>query len=205
MRFSRISSATIFRAGISGLIVASLMAAAMSCLAGGLNSITTVITKDFIEIRRKEQRSEAARMRTTRWLVFVLGVVAVLLSIAMGSVSGNLVEIASKTIDLLNSPTFGLFFLAIFVKYSTPFGAIMGAIYSTVAAVVVGYWDVLTGQPKLSFLWITPVPFAVSLAGGCLFSLLPTRRRSAKVVGGYAAAALLPLCGILAWLLGHYR
>lgn len=191
--------------GISGVIVASLLAAAMSCLAGGLNSITTVITKDFVEIWRKGERTEAQKIRSTRGLVLVVGVAAILLSIVMGSVSGNLNEVASKTVDLLGCPTFGLFFLAIFVKYSTPFGAIFGALYSGTAAVVVGYWDVITGLPKISFLWIVPITFTVSLVCGCLFSLVPTRGRPARVVAGYSVAATALLVVIVRFVLWRFR
>jgi len=46
-----------------------------------------------------------------------------------------------------------------------------------------------------------PVSFAVSLAAGCLFSLVPTRGRPARVVGAYAVLALLPLAAAVTWLL----
>ena len=36
-------------AGIAGLVVASLLAAAMSCLAAGINSLIAILSKDFIE------------------------------------------------------------------------------------------------------------------------------------------------------------
>ena len=37
--------------GISGLVVASLLAMAMSCLSAGINALTTIISKDFIDTR----------------------------------------------------------------------------------------------------------------------------------------------------------
>jgi hypothetical protein len=46
-----------------------------------------------------------------------------------------------------------------------------------------------------------PVSFVVSLAAGCLFSLLPTRGRPARVVGAYTGAALAPLAAAIVWLL----
>ena len=79
----------------------------------------------------------------------------------------------------------------------------MGAVYSTTAAILVGYWDVITGLPKVSFIWINPISFAVSLSCGVLFSLLPTRGRSAKAVGGYALMLLVPLAVIVGWILQH--
>src|ERR1019366_2616994 len=95
---------------------------------------------------------------------------------------------------------FGIFFLALFVPYSTPFGAMMGVVYSVTAAVMVAYWDVLSGTASISFQWIAPISMAASLAAGCFFSLWNTRARSLAALGGYAAAALLPLvaaCGLL--------
>jgi len=189
--------------GLAGLIVAGLMGAVMSALAGCLNSTTTVITKDFIETWRGSASTALAKMRQARLLVLILGIAAIGLSVGMGLVSGNLNEIASKTLNLLLCPTFGLFFLAIFVKRATTFGAVMGAVYSTTAAILVGYWDVITGLPKVSFIWINPISFAVSLPCGVLFSLLPTRGRSAKVVGAYALILLVPLALIVGWILTH--
>jgi len=186
--------------GISGLVVASLMALAMSCLSAGINSLIIIITKDFIETSRSHvEHAEAEKVRLSRRLAFAIGVAVILGSVAVGSVRGNIFEVAGKTVNLLGCPLFGLFFLAIFVKSATPFGAIMGAIYSTAAAVIVGYWDVLTGRPTISFLWIAPISFGVSIAAGCLFSLLPTRGRRPAVVAAYAAASLALLAAIAGW------
>jgi len=188
--------------GISGLMVASLMAAAMSCLAGGINSTITVLTKDFIETAPSHhRRSDKAKLRLSRWLVLFFGVAVIVGSVGVGAVRGNLVEVANKTWNLLVCPTFGLFFLAIFIRYATSFGALIGAVYSATAAVLLAYWDMITGRPGISFTWIMPVSFAVSLAAGCLFSLVPTRGRPARVVGAYAVLALLPLAAAVTWLL----
>jgi hypothetical protein len=46
-----------------------------------------------------------------------------------------------------------------------------------------------------------PVSFVISLAAGCLFSLLPTRGRPPRVVGAYAVACLAPLVAAVVWLL----
>ena len=46
----------------------------------------------------------------------------------------------------------------------------------------VAYWDVFTGSPRISFLWMMPVSLVASLVCGCLFSLIPTRGRSAPAI-----------------------
>jgi SSS family solute:Na+ symporter len=180
--------------GISGLVVASLVAAAMSCLSAGINSLIAIITKDFLENSASlAPKTEGQKLRLTRWLALGIGGLVVVGTIGVGSVRGNIFEVAGKTVNLLGCPLFGIFFLALFVPYATPFGAMMGAAYSITAAVLVAYWDALTGQPPLSFLWIAPVALSASLAAGCLFSFWKTRGRSAAALSGYTVAGLLPL------------
>jgi SSS family solute:Na+ symporter len=188
--------------GISGLVVAGVVAAAISGLSSGINSVITVIFKDFIDISAERHgRSEASKIRTARWLAFGIGLIALAGSLAVALVRGDLVEVTGKTVNLFAYPMFGLFFLAMFVPYATPFGAIIGAVYSIAAAVLVGYWDVLSGQPPLSFQWMAPTSLAAALAVGCLFSLLPTRGRARRVLAGYATVSLAPLVALIAWLL----
>ncbi len=192
--------------GVSGLVVASLLAAAMSCLSAGINSLIATITKDFIEnSAHYVPQSEPQKLRLTRWLALAIGSLVVLGTIGVGLVHGNIFEVASKTVNLLSCPLFGLFVLALFVPYATPFGAMLSAVYGVTAAVLVAYWDVLTGQPAITFLWIAPCSLGASLAAGCLFSLWKTRERSTLVLSGYAVAGLLPLVAVCSWLLYTVR
>ena len=191
--------------GISGLVVAGMLGAAMLAVASAINSITAVISKDFIDtFRAGAARTEAARMRTARLLALAIGAVIVILALAVSHVQGNLVEVQIKTIHLLICPLFSLFFLAMFIPFATPFGATFGAAYGVAASVVVAYWDVFTGLPRLSFQWITPCSLTASLAGGILFSLLPTRGRSRPVTAIYAVACAAPLAASLIWV-ARYR
>ena len=193
-------------AGIAGLVVASLLASAMSCLSSGINATITVVTKDFVDLSpHYAGRSEAAKIRLTRFLALIFGLLVILCTFAVGAVRGNLFEVSGKTLHIFVCPLFGLFFLALFIPYSTPFGAIIGAVYSLVAGVLIGFWDMLTNQAGFSFLWIAPVALVVSLAGGCLFSLLPTRGRSGAVLCLYATAALTPLAAVVAALIAHFH
>lgn len=192
--------------GVSGLVVASLLAAAMSCLSAGINSLIAILTKDFVENSPSlAPRTEEGRMRLTRWLALGIGTLVVIGTIAVGSVRGNIFEVAGKTVNLLGCPLFGIFFLALFVPYSTPFGAMMGVAYSVTAAVMVAYWDVLSGRAPVTFQWIAPISMSASIAAGCFFSLWKTRGRSRTALAGYTIAALLPLAGGCAWLLHSAR
>ncbi len=193
-------------AGVAGLVVASLLAAAMSCLSAGINSLIAILSKDFIENSPSLAPStEAQRLRLTRWLALAIGGLVVVGTIGIGLVRGNIFEVAGKTVNLLTCPLFGIFFLAFFVPKSTPFGALIGATYSTTAAIIVAYWDVLTGTPPVTFLWIAPISMAVSLSTGVYFSTWNTRGKSAFALLGYTVAALVPLAAGCSLLLSYAR
>jgi solute:Na+ symporter, SSS family len=180
--------------GLPGLVMAGLLAASMSSLSSGINSSITVISTDFIDtFATNGKRSEHDRIVSARLLAAAIGLIAIGGSQLASIVPGNLIEVAGRTLNLLVCPLFGLFFLALFVPFATPFGAALGAIYSLTAAVLVAYWDFITGWPPISFQWIAPVALITTVTCSCLFSLLPTRRKSRAVLGSYTAIALLPL------------
>ncbi len=158
--------------GIAGLIIVAILAAAMSSLSSGINSISTVVMVDFME-RLKGKGAEGNRVSRARRLTFAIGVMAVLGSFIIGNVSGNLQEVAIKTSSLFVVPLFILFFMAFFVRFATPFGATYGALYSFLAAVTVSFWDTITGQPRLSFQWVSVVALMAGMISGPLLSLVP--------------------------------
>jgi Na+/proline symporter len=174
--------------GVSGLVVAGLLTSAVSGISPSINSVIAVVNQEFVGARE-----EAEKLRLARWLSLAVGVIIIVGSLAMGGVQGNLVEVSGKTVNVFFYPMFGLFFLALFFRFATAPGAIMGAVYGLTAGVVVGFWDVVTGLPKISFQWIGPTALLVSLTAGGLFSLLTAKNRrpfTAWLWGGTGIAAL---------------
>jgi len=153
--------------------VAGLLTSAVSGISPSINSVIAVVNQEFVGAR-----AEAEKLRLARWLSLAVGVIIIVGSLAMGGVQGNLVEVSGKTVNVFFYPMFGLFFLALFIRFATAPGAIMGAVYGLTAGVVVGFWDVVTGQPKISFQWIGPTALLVSLTAGGLFSLLTAKNRT---------------------------
>ncbi|MEO6873393.1 MAG: hypothetical protein ABI222_01090, partial [Opitutaceae bacterium] len=180
--------------GVSGLVVAGLLTSAVSGISPSINSVIAVVNQEFIDpFVRKGALGEAKKIHLARLLSLAVGIIIIAGSLLMGGVQGNLVEVSGKTVNVFFYPMFGLFFLALFVRYATALGAIMGAIYGLTAGVVVGFWDVVTGLPKISFQWIGPTALLISLTVGCLFSLVPAKKRgplAAWVWGGAGLAAL---------------
>jgi len=180
--------------GVSGLVVAGLLTSAVSGVAPGINSIIAVLNQEIIEpLVRRGTTAEGSKVRIARVMALGIGAIITLGSLAMGLVAGNLVEVSGKTVNVFFYPMFSFFFLALFVRFATSTGAILGAIYGLTTAIVVGYWDALTGMPRVSFQWIGPASLLVSLASGCLFSLVPLKGRSPAVAWTFRAGALAAL------------
>ncbi len=183
--------------GIAGLIVAGMFSAAMSSLSSGINSTVAVFTTDFIPRFTRAFDDDARRVKMTKLLVFVIGLIVVLASLLMDKVPGNIFEVTNKTNGLFVGPLFGLFVMALFVRGATAFGALWGAAYGLAAASLIAYWDVITGRPGLSFQWIIPTALAAHLVAGVLWSLAPAggvgpgRRMAWSVVAAGVLAALV--------------
>ncbi|MCK5694543.1 MAG: hypothetical protein KAI08_16880, partial [Bacteroidales bacterium] len=163
-------------AGISGLIVAGLLAAAMSSLSSGVNSSSLVITVDFIDRFRKIKLTEVAHIKMARYATVVVGVIVVGISFYVSAVPGNLLEVTFRAVNLLVSPLFILFCMAMFIPWATEFGTWVGTLCSIGIAVVIAFWENIFGGLGPSFLFIMPASLVVGVVVGMTASLLPIGR-----------------------------
>jgi SSS family solute:Na+ symporter len=161
--------------GLSGLVVAGLLAAAMSSLSAGINSCCSVITVDYVD-RFGLRRPDAAgtRRATLEPVISVLvGVVVLVLSTYVSQVEGNLLDKAYKVVNLLSTPLFGLFFMAMFVRWATALGTWGGAAVGVGFVVAINYWEEITGTKGISFFWAMPISILAQIAVGTALSALP--------------------------------
>jgi SSS family solute:Na+ symporter len=153
--------------GLSGLVIAALLAAAMSSLSSGLSSSSSVITVDFVDRFRSERRDDADQVRLSRLISWTLGVVVVGISLLMGLIPGNLLEVTTKVANLLVAPLFVLFFMAMFVSWASPLGTIIAAMLSLAVGIAIAFFQAY----NLSFLWIMPCSLATGILAGLTLSL----------------------------------
>lgn len=165
--------ADVLPSGIRGLVIGGLLAAAMSSLSSGLSSVTAVIAVDFIERLTGRKAADFYGTLASRLLPWGMGAIVIALGVGVSRIEGNILELCNKVVNLLVAPLAGLFFMAMFVRSATPFGAWAGAAAGIVAGVVVSYWKDLTGTNGIGFFWMMPVSLAVQMTVGCLASLLP--------------------------------
>jgi solute:Na+ symporter, SSS family len=157
--------------GLTGLVIAAILAAAMSSLSSGMNSSSAVIVTDYVGRAGGRKMTSAEEIRLARYVAVAVGIVAVALSLVVGRLGGNLLELCFKVVNLLTAPIFVLFFLALFVPRATPVAAITATMASVSAAVTMAFgWD---GK---WFLWSPPAALVNGIAAGVLVSWATGRR-----------------------------
>jgi len=155
-------------AGLSGLLIAALVAATMSSLSSGINSASSVITSDLVGRLRRTAFTQEDRLRTAKRVSWIVGLLAVALSLLAGGVEGNLFEKCYKIANVFTVPLFMLFFMAIFVPWATTLGTWAATIASAVVAIGIGIF----GWFHLGFLWIVIGSMIAGVVVGPLVSLL---------------------------------
>jgi len=153
--------------GVSGLVVAALLAAAMSSLSSGINSSCSVITVDFVDRFRAADSPETDHVRLAKFISWMVGIAVIALSFGAGMVPGNLLEVTFKVVNLLVAPLFVLFCMAMFIPWANSFGTFVAAAASVAVAVGIAFYKLY----GLDFLWIMPASFVVGILVGMLFSL----------------------------------
>lgn len=186
--------------GVSGLVVAAMFAAVMSSLDSGLNSVASVVITDFIRRFGSRAHTPEQDLWLSRILTLAMGFVIVALALVVQRVPGNILEMSQKTVSLLVAPLFGIYFIALFVRFGTAFGAMFGAWYSCTAAALIAYWDVFTGGPTLSFQWIVPTALIVSVVTGVSLSLVPMDKATPGTRRLLVILAGLPVAACNVWM-----
>jgi SSS family transporter len=187
--------------GIAGLLIAAILAAAMSNLSAALNSLSSTTVVDFYMHLRPEaddrERMMISRSSTVVW-AFILFAVAVY-SIHAGG-KGHVVEIGLSIASVAYGALLGVFLLGTLTKYATQTGAIIGMI--TGFALNVALWlqphaiTVSSGFiiPKVAFTWYVFIGSIVTFAVGSIASLIFSKQQATKTAG---IAAIILLVGSL--------
>jgi SSS family transporter len=197
--------------GIAGLLVAAILAAAMSNLSAALNSLSSTTVVDFYMHWRPEaddrERMMISRSSTVVWALVLFGV-AVYSVVAGGK--GHVVEVGLSIASVAYGALLGVFLLGTLTRYATQTGAILGMIcgfglnlllWLSPGVIKVGPITI----PHIAFTWYvligSIVTFVVGSVGSFIFrgdgSPLKSRRSAAKVVGiALSLPFLLPSRGV---------
>jgi len=141
--------------GMIGLVIAALLAAAMSSLDSDLNSMATVIVEDYFG-RLRPGATDRQRLWAGRAVVAVLGVLAILFSQLWIGI-GTALELGVQLFSIATAGMLGLFALGALTRRANGPGAIVGI----AACVLFTAWATLTSvqMPALDSVLLDLGPF----------------------------------------------
>ena len=145
--------------GIAGLLIAAILAAAMSNLSAALNSLSSSSIMDFY-VRFRPQVSEAARLRLAR--LATLGWAMVLFGLAILALHrvGRVVEVGLQIASVAYGALLGVFLLGVLTKRANQPGAIVGMICGLAAELYLWRWS------PVAFTWWVAIGTCVTFAVG---------------------------------------
>ncbi len=156
-------------AGLAGLVIAGVFAAAMSSLDSSMHSIATAVTTDFLSGATTDKTK---LLRTAKWITFALGVLGTVSALIIAAQDNkNLWETLIAYIGLILGTLGGLFTLGIFTSRTASVHAWIGVIGT---AAVLWYVKFQTEIHSLLYGAIGTVTcFAVGLAASYAFPARP--------------------------------
>lgn len=113
--------------GISGLLVAAILAAAMSNLSAALNSLSSSAIMDFY-VRLRPQSDEKTRMRLSRLATLLWAVILFGLAIVALHKAGRVVEVGLQIASVAYGALLGAFLLGTLTRRANQTGAVVGMI-----------------------------------------------------------------------------
>ena len=154
--------------GISGLLIAAILAAAMSNLSAALNSLSSSAIMDFY-LRFRPQASEQNRMRLSRLATFFFALVLFALAVFSLHKVGRVVEVGLQIASIAYGALLGVFLLGVLTKRANQQGAMVGMLLGFGVELCLWHWQV-------PWTWWVVVGTLVSFAVGYVSSLLVPER-----------------------------
>ena len=166
--------------GISGLIIAGLLAAAMSGLSSGMNSISSVLINDFSERFNKVKLLQKPLIleRLIGIIVGGLGIaLAVAITFGMRETNWNLIELSGRLVNLFVGPLAVFVFAGILLKRASGTSAVIGFIVSVLISIFVSFSkQIFSFEQNISFTWIIPASFIIGFVAVIISSLIVDKK-----------------------------
>lgn len=204
-----------FPAGLVGLVMAGLLAAAMSSLDSTINALSALSSEDiFARLRQGRPRSDRAQLVLSKSLTLFWGAACLGFSFFADAIAPTIIEAVNKVSSFLNGPLLAIFALGLFTRRANALGAGLGlavglganaALFLALPGVSWLWWNVFgalagfTAGYGASLASGTPAPERLAARLAATPETTPLHRRWRNyylILGGYGLAIL----ALLAWV-----
>jgi solute:Na+ symporter, SSS family len=177
--FYRVPSATFGRAdriyptfivnqmphGISGLLIAAILAAAMSNLSAALNSLSSTSIIDFY-LQRKPQLDERSRVNASRAATLLWAIVLFALAVLSLHKVGRVIEVGLQIASVSYGALLGVFLLGVLTRRANQSGAMAGMLCGFLIALYIWLWT------RVPWTWYVAIGTVVTFSVGYVASLM---------------------------------
>jgi solute:Na+ symporter, SSS family len=165
--------------GMAGLLIAAILAAAMSNLSAALNSLSSTTMIDFY-LRLRPQTSDLLRLRLSRFATIIWGVVLFGLALASRR-GGKVLETGLSIASVAYGGLLGVFLLGVLTRTATQAGAIIGMLCGLALNCYI--WK----GTHIAFTWYVTLGSTTTFAVGYLASLMTGGRQGTPRTHGHNA------------------
>lgn len=176
----------VFPVGLTGLVIAAILAASLSSIDSAINSLTSVVMVDFYdriylgktssgeETTTEENRQQ---VRVSRIITIVVGITGVILACNVSKL-GSLLEISSKVINSFTGPILGIYLLGMFTRKAGATSVLIGGTLGALVTIFVAFQEQIYkminihADEYISFLWPSFFGFVTTFIVGYAFSLI---------------------------------
>ena len=175
--------------GVAGLMVAAILAAAMSNLSAAVNSLSSSSMVDFY-MAWKPDADERQRARLSRVMTFFWAMLLFVLAL-MSRGGGHVVEVGLSIASVAYGALLGVFLLGTLTKSATEAGAMIGMIGGLVANILLWRQPHWLPLPKIAWTWFVLIGSLLTFVLGWGMSrILPGKKRYAVLLLVFLAPRL---------------
>lgn len=195
-------------AGVVGILVVAILAAAMSSLSSAINSLAAVTTEDICRITG-EKPDEDTYLKRARFAGIAWGLITLLLSLYAGNIAPTVIEAINKIGSVFYGPVLATFLVGIHSRKVSPLAANVGLLAGVATNVFLWLSD-----NTLFWFWWNLIGFVVTLSFALLLShiwpndadhKLPSVRgisyRAATLLTAWSALLVITLIYLPSWLI----
>lgn len=144
--------------GIVGLLLAVILAAAMSSTASELNALASTTAIDFYKRNWVRGRDEAHYVRASKWLTFAWGILAIIIA-CVADLFDNLIQLVNIIGSIFYGSVLGIFMLAFFIKFVKGNAAFLSGLLGQAVVIAIYIFAIYLPEsegktPMLSYLWL---------------------------------------------------
>jgi hypothetical protein len=165
--------------GVAGLMVAAILAAAMSNLSAAVNSLSSSSMVDFY-MAWKPDADERERARLSRVMTFFWAMLLFVLAL-MSRGGGHVVEVGLSIASVAYGALLGVFLLGTLTKTATESGAIIGMIGGLVVNILLWKQPHAVPLPKIAWTWFVLIGSLLTFALGWAMSKILPGKRTSKI------------------------